>query len=129
MIKHILINVIPLPVFLTYYYLTMANNTLVFVPHGDCFFVVVLTILTVYNVFTKKATQFLIRNLILTLSLTIAYFIAGQMYLNSCAPMSDEFRAAITIPVENAVQGILFTGIIFILKIVIHKILTKRKSI
>ena len=120
-IRHILVNVLPLPLWIVYYYFTISKNTLFLMPIDELVLLAVMMIFSVYNICAYKSIQFIVRNLIMTVSLTAGCYISGQMYINLCYHMSDDHNAVKSIPFEHAKQAIIITVIFLAVRFFINK--------
>ncbi len=80
-------------------------------PFDENISLMIIVAFTVYNLFSKKLLNFLVRNLIGTTSLVIGCLISGQIYLKLCNHMSDEHYAVKLIPFDIAIGAFLITGI------------------
>ncbi|MBQ8301686.1 MAG: hypothetical protein IJX57_06965, partial [Clostridia bacterium] len=59
-IRHILVNVLPLPLWIVYYYFTISKNTLFLMPIDELVLLVVMIIFSVYNIRAHKSIQFIV---------------------------------------------------------------------
>ena len=110
-IRHILINILPLPLWVIYYLVTISNKELFMMPIDESVSLIIIVTFTIYNLFSKRVQDFFIRNLIGTISLTIGCLISGQIYLKLCNHMSDEHYAVKAIPFDIAIGALVITGI------------------
>lgn len=110
-IRHILINILPLPLWVIYYLVTISNKELFMMPIDDNAYLIIIIAFTIYNLFSKRVFEFLARNLMAIISLTIGCLISGQMYLKLCYHMSDEHYAVKVIPFGIALGALVITGI------------------
>ena len=110
-IRHILINILPLPLWVIYYLVTISNKELFMMPIDESVSLIIIVTFTIYNLFSKRVRDFFIRNLIGTISLTIGCLISGQIYLKLCKHMSDEHYAVKAIPFDIAIGALVITGI------------------
>ena len=110
-IRHILINILPLPLWVIYYLVTISNKELFMMPIDESVSLIIIVAFTIYNLFSKRVRDFLIRNLIGTISLTVGCLISGQIYLKLCYHMSDEHYAVKAIPFDIAIGALVITGI------------------
>ena len=110
-IRHILINILPLPLWVIYYLVTISNKELFMMPIDESVSLIIIVAFTIYNLFSKRVRDFLIRNLIGTISLTVGCLISGQIYLKICYHMSDEHYAVKTIPFDIVIGALVITGI------------------
>ena len=110
-IRHILINILPLPLWVIYYLVTISNKELFMMPIDESVSLIIIVSFTIYNLFSKRVRDFLIRNLIGTISLTVGCLISGQIYLKLCYHMSDEHYAVKAIPFDIAIGALVITGI------------------
>ena len=124
-IRHILINILPLPLWIIYYLLTISNKELFMMPIDDNAYLIIIIAFTIYNLFSKKVFEYLARNLIAIVSITIGCLISGQIYLKLCYHMSDEHYAAQVIPFGIALGALVITGIACVFSFIINR---KRKS-
>jgi len=111
-IRHILLNILPLPLWLGYYLSTISSKELVITPFDETVYLIVIIAFTIYNLFSKKVFEFLVRNLICIISITVGCLISGQKYLELCYHMSDEHDAAKSIPYDMAYSAFLLTVIV-----------------
>ena len=124
-IRHILINILPLPLWVIYYLLTISNKELFMMPIDESVSLIIIVAFTIYNLFSKRVRDFLIRNLMGTISLTIGCLISGQIYLKLCKHMSDEHYAVKAIAFDIAIGALVITAIACVISFVITR---KRKS-
>ncbi len=110
-LRHILINTLPLPLWVIYYLSTLSNKELFMMPVDENFSFLIIIAFTIYNFFSKKVLEFLARNLIAITSLTIGCLISGQIYLKLCYHMSDEHYAVNSISFGIAIGALVITGI------------------
>ena len=110
-IRHILINILPLPLWVIYYLVTISNKELFMMPIYESVSLIMIIAFTIYNLFSKRVRDFLIRNIIGTISLTAGCLISGQIYLKLCYHMSDEHYAVKAIPFDIAIGALVITGI------------------
>ena len=123
-IRHILINILPLPLWVIYYLVTISNKELFMMPIDESVSLIIIVAFTIYNLFSKRVRDFLIRNLIGTISLTVGCLISGQIYLKLCYHMSDEHYAVKAIPFDIAIGALVITGIACIVSYLVTR---KRK--
>ena len=124
-IRHILINLLPLPLWVIYYLVTNSNKELFMMPIDESVSFIIIVAFTIYNLFSKKVTDFLVRNLIGITSLTIGCLISGQIYLKLCYHMSDEHYAVKAISFDIAIGALVITAIACVISFIITR---KRKS-
>ena len=124
-IRHILINILPLPLRVIYYLVTVSNKELFMMPIDESVSFIIIVAFTIYNLFSKKVTDFLVRNLIGITSLTIGCLISGQIYLKLCYHMSDEHYAVKAISFDIAIGALVITAIACVISFIITR---KRKS-
>ena len=110
-IRHIMINILPLPLWVIYYLVTISNKELFMMPIDESVSLIIIVAFTIYNLFSKRVRDFLIRNLIGTISLMVGCLISGQIYLKLCYHMSDEHYAVKAIPFDIAIGALVITGI------------------
>ena len=110
-IRHILINILLLPLWVIYYLVTISNKELFMMPIDASVSLIIIVAFTICNLFSKRVRDFLIRNLIGTISLTVGCLISGQIYLKLCYHMSDEHYAVKAIPFDIAIGALVITGI------------------
>ena len=110
-IRHILINILSLPLWVIYYLVTISNKELFMMPIDESVSLIMIIAFTIYNLFSKRVRDFLIRNLIGTISLMVGCLISGQIYLKLCYHMSDEHYAVKAIPFDIAIGALVITGI------------------
>lgn len=123
-VRHILINILPLPLWIGYYLITISNKEFFVPPFDMDISILLIVVLTIYNLFSKKMTEFLFRNLIGIVSLAIGCFISGQIYLKFCYHMSDEHYAVKAISFDIVIGGLVITAIAFVIYFIINR---KRK--
>ena len=123
-IRHILINILPLPLWVIYYLITISNKELFMMPIDGSISLIIIVTFTIYNLFSKRVRDFLIRNLIGTISLTVGCLISGQIYLKLCYHMSDEHYVVKAIPFDIAIGALVITGIACIVSYLVTR---KRK--
>ncbi len=70
-VKHILVNILPLPLWLVYYLFTISNKELFMMPFDENVSLIIIVAFTVYKLFSKRVLDFLKRYLIEISSLTI----------------------------------------------------------
>ena len=80
-------------------------------PFDESVSLIIIVAFTIYNLCSKRISDFLIRNLIGISSITIGCLISGQIYLKLCYHMSDEHYAVKAIPVDVAIGALVITGI------------------
>ena len=124
-IRHILINILPLPLWVIYYLVTISNKELFMMPIDESVSLIIIVTFTIYNLFSKRVRDFLIRNIIGTISLTAGCLISGQIYLKLCYHMSDEHYAVKAISFDIAISALVITAIACVISFVITR---KRKS-
>ena len=124
-IRHILINLLPLPLWVIYYLVTISNKELFMMPFDESVSLIIIIALTIYNLFSKRVIDLLIRNITGIVSFTIGCLISGQIYLKLCDHMSDEHYAVKVIPFDIAVGALVITAIACVISFVITR---KRKS-
>ena len=124
-IRHILINILPLPLWVIYYLVTISNKELFMMPIDESVSLIIIVAFTIYNLFSKRVRDFLIRNLIGTISLTIGCLISGQIYLKLCYHMSDEHYAVKAIVFDIAIGALVITGI----ACVVSYFLTRKRNL
>ena len=123
--KNILINILPLPLWICYYLVTISKKELFMMPFDENISLIIIIAFTIYNLFSKKVTDFLVRNLIGITSLTIGCLISGQIYLKLCYHMSDEHYAVKAISFDIAIGALVITAIACVISFIITR---KRKS-
>lgn len=124
-IRHILLNILPLPLWIAYYLLTISDKDLVMMPTDEDAVLIIIIAFTVYNLFSRKATEFLIKNLIATASLTAGLLIGGQVYLKFNYHMSDEHYSAVAVPLDIAACALLITGAVWLIFFIFTRIRKK----
>ena len=124
-VRHILINILPLPLWICYYLITISNKELFMMPFDENISLIVILAFTIYNLFSKRVRDFLIRNITGIASFTIGCLISGQIYLKLCNHMSDEHYAVKVIPFDIAIGALVITAIACVISFVITR---KRKS-
>lgn len=124
-IRHILINILPLPLWVIYYLVTISNKELFMMPIDESVSFIIIVAFTIYNLFSKRVSDFLIRNLIGISSLTIGCLISGQIYLKLCYHMSDEHYAVKAVSFDIAIGAFVITAIACVISFIITR---KRKT-
>lgn len=124
-VRYILINILPLPLWVVYYLSTISNKELFMMPFDDVVSLIIVIAFTIYNLFSKKVLEFLVRNLIGIISLVIGCLISGQIYLKLCCHMSDEHYAVNEFSFDIAIGAFLITAIACVFGYFIAR---KRKS-
>ena len=124
-LKHILLNVLPLPIWIGYYLITISSKELFMMPFDENVSLIIIIAFTIYNLFSHKVTEFAVRNLISVASFTVGCLISGQIYLKLCPHMSDEHYAVKAIPFDIAISALVITAIACIISFIIVK---KRKT-
>ena len=124
-IRHILINILPLPLWVIYYLVTISNKELFMMPIDESVSLIMIIAFTIYNLFSKRVRDFLIRNITGIISFTISCLISGQIYLKLCNHMSDEHYAVKVILFDIAIGALVITVIACVISFVITR---KRKS-
>ena len=94
-------------------------------PFDENISLIIIIAFTIYNLFSKKVTVFLVRNLIGITSLTIGFLISGQIYLKLCYHMSDEHYAVKAISFDITTGAFVITAIACVISLIITR---KRKS-
>lgn len=125
--KHILINILPLPIWLAYYCLTMEKNNLFLMSKDVWVFTAILLVFTIYNLFSKRIMDFLLRNTVLTASLATGIYLGGQIYLKFCSHMSDEHYAVIAIMIDIFICGIIVTAVFCLIRLIVSKMRKKEE--
>ena len=110
-IRHILINILPLPLWVIYYLVTISNKELFMMPFDESVSLIIIILLTTYNLFSKRVIDFLIRNITGIVSFTIGCLISGRIYLKLCNHMSDEYYAVKVITLDIAIGALVITAI------------------
>ncbi|MBQ9915323.1 MAG: hypothetical protein IJO50_04175 [Clostridia bacterium] len=128
-IRHLLINLLPLPLWLLFYVSAMNSFKLVFDPSSEYVLGIFILVFTLYNFFAKKIWEFLVRNCVFLVSIVSSWLISGQIYLEYCPHMSDEHYAAISVPFDVGLFILLFTLIVGAIKIIIHIIKNRKTKI
>ena len=123
-VRHILINILPLPLWLCYCIVTISKKELFMMPFDENISLIIIIAFTIYNLFSKKVTVFLVRNLIGITSLTIGFLISAQIYLKLCYHMSDEHYAVKAISFDIATRAFVITAIACVISLIITR---KRK--
>ena len=108
-LRHILINILPLPLWVIYYLSTISNKELFMMPVDNNISLIVIIAFTTYNLFSKRVLDFLARNLIAITSLTTGCLISGQIYLKLCYHMSDDHYAVNAISFDIAMGALVIT--------------------
>jgi hypothetical protein len=124
-VRHILINILPLPLWICYYLITISTKELFMMPLDESVSLIIIVAFTTYNLFSKRVADFMIRNLIGSTSLTIGCLISGQIYLKLYHHMSDEHYAVSTISFDIAIGALVITAIACVISFIITR---KRKS-
>ena len=57
-IRHILINVLPLPLWVIYYWVTISNKELFMMPFDESISFIIIVVFTIYNLFSKRVRVF-----------------------------------------------------------------------
>lgn len=125
-LKHILINILPLLLFVVYYIFSMSKNKLYLMPIDEWLVLVLLVAFTIYNFKSCKIINALVRNLVLNISVAGACYISGLMYLNFCPHMSDEHHAVSSITLDIFIGAVVITIIAALMKYFINKIKSKK---
>jgi len=94
-------------------------------PFDENISLIVILAFTIYNLFSNRVSDFLIRNLIGISSLTIGCLISGQIYLKLCYHMSDEHYAVKAISFDIAIGALVMTAIACVISFIITR---ERKS-
>ena len=122
--KNILINILPLPLWICYYLITISNKELFMMPCDESVSLIIIVAFTIYNLFSKRVPNFLIRNLIGITSFMIGCLISGQIYLKYCYHMSDEHYAVNAISFDIMIGALVITAIACVVSFIITR---KRK--
>ena len=120
-IRHILINLLPLPLWVIYYLVTISNKELFMMSFDESISLIIIIVLTIYNIFSKRVRDFLIRNITGIVSFTIGCLISGQIYLKLCDHMSDEHYAVKVIPFDIASGALVITAIACVINFIITR--------
>lgn len=123
--QNILMNILPLPLWLCYCIVTISKKELFMMPFDENISLIIIIAFTIYNLFSKKVTVFLVRNLIGITSLTIGFLISAQIYFKLCYHMSDEHYAVKAISFDIATGAFVITAIACVISLIITR---KRKS-
>ena len=123
-IKHIFLNILPLPLWIAYYLFTISSKELFMMPIDENVSLIIIIAFTIYNLFSKRVIEFLVRNLIGIASFTGGLLISGQIYLKLCHHMSDEHYAVKSISFDIAITALAVTAIACVISFLITK---KRK--
>lgn len=123
--KHILLNILPLPLWIAYYLFTISNKKMLMMSMDENVSLIIIIVFTIYNLFSKRVVEFLGRNLIGIASLTGGCLVSGQIYLKLCPHMSDEHHAVKSIPFDIATTALAMTAIACVISFFITK---KRKG-
>ena len=110
-VKHLLLNILPLPLWIFYYLFTISKKELFMMSFDINVYVLIISTFTIYNLFSRRVIEFLTRNLIGISSLTIGCLISGQVYLKLCYHMSDEHYVVNTFPFVMAMLTFVMTAI------------------
>ena len=121
-LRRVIINILPFPIWLIYYLLTMSGNGLFLTPINEDILLLVIIGFTIYNFSSHKISDFLIGNFIMIISLVGSCFIGGQMYLKYCPHMSDEHNAVKSIPFDIAIWAVAFTLFVCLIKVLFRRI-------
>lgn len=121
-VRHILINILPLPLWIAYYLVTVSNKELFITRIDEMVYLTVMIVFTVFNLFSEKVVVFLLRNLIAVISATVGCLVSGHIYLSLCRHMSDEHNSMYLVSFDMAKLALIITVIgcvasYFILKI------------
>lgn len=127
-VRHILLNVLPLPLWIAYYLFTISNKQLFIMSMDEDVSLIIIIAFTIYNLFSKRVVEFLVRNLIGIASFTGGLLISGQLYLKLCYYMSDEYYAVKSIPFDIAKGALAITAIACVISFFITKIRKKIKK-
>ena len=94
-------------------------------PFDESVSLIIIILLTIYNLFSKRVIDFLIRNITGIVSFTIGCLISGRIYLKLCNHMSDEYYAVKVITLDIAIGALVITAIACMIRFVKTR---KRKS-
>lgn len=130
-VKNIIINIIPLLIWVIYSKLTsMPEKTYFFMPVEDLILSLCIPLFYgIYNSFSKKIGNMLIADAICILSHSIGCFISGKIYLSSGFRGSDYLFAVNSITVEVIIASLVIIAICIITRLVIHKLRNKKFGI
>lgn len=121
-LKDILINIFSLPIWLIYYLCTISKRNLFLMPMDELTLQAVFIAFTLYNFLSGKAKGFLIKNIILSLFLTLGCYVGGNIYLEFCPHMSDEHHAVPSITSDCFIGFVVITVIVFFIKAIVDKV-------
>ena len=123
-VKNIIINIIPLLIWVIYFKLTSVSEKIYFLmPFEDLILTLCIPLFYgIYNSFSKKICNMLIADAIYILSHSIGCFISGRIYLGSGFRGSDYPFAVNSITVEVITASLLIIVICIITRLVIHKL-------
>lgn len=125
-IKHILLNILPFPIWVTYYLFSIPKKDLFIMPVDAWFLLLIIVCFTIYNLYSQRISDFLIRNFVMIVALTGGFLLSGQIYLKFFYYMSDEHYAVNSISFDIAVFALIITFVACLIKVLIDKIKKKR---
>lgn len=120
-IKHIILNLLPLPLWIGYYLITISNKELFMMPPDDNFSFMVIIAFTMYNLFSHNIIEFLARNLVSITSFMAGIFISGQIYLKLYPHMSDEHYSVKAISFDIAIGALVITAVACVISFFVKK--------
>ena len=127
-ILHILINFLPLPLWLGYCIFIVGTNRDLFVQLGEHGFMwLVAIVFVVYNCYSTKIYEAVIRNSVFVLSYAYAFRIWGQIYLEHFPHMSDDHETVPIVAREFAIYAIVVALIGCLVKCIITLVKRKRE--
>lgn len=121
-LKNIFINLLPLPIWITYYLCTMAKRKLFLMPVDELIMQAVFIVFTLYNFLSGKTKDFLLKNTILSLLLTLSCLVCGKIYLEFFPHMSDDHQAIPSITLDCLIGFVAITIIVLFIKLIVDKV-------
>lgn len=110
-IRHMLLNVLPLPLWIAYYLITLPTKEQFIINIDENVYLLIIILFTIYNLFSIGAVEFLMRNLISVTSLTAGVLISGQIYIKSCYHMSDVHYTVTSMLFDNLIRSLFITAV------------------
>lgn len=127
--RHVCMNILPLPIWLLYYFVTLQKNDLFMVKLDEIVLLGMLWAFTIYNLFSHKVIEVFVKNLILSISLVSGCYISGQMYLKLCYHMSDEHYAVNSITFDYAIYAVILICFACLIRFIMNKIKSRRNGV
>ena len=123
-VKNIIINIIPLLIWIIYFKLTSVPEKIYFLmPVEDLILTLCIPLFYgIYNSFSKKICNMLIADTIYILSHSIGCLISGRIYLSSGFRGSDYPLAVNSITVEVTIASLVIIAICIITRLLIYKL-------